>query len=278
MRTAISALFVLAALVLGLIALPAAWIATHVVEQDGFVELASPLADDGEFAGALSAALAEEATAQELPAEVADLVRPLVADTAEGITGLPGFDEAWDDSLRRSHALTFDDGQNQQDGVQTSGLTLDIAPLIALVASEIGNSLGVEVSVPGQALVSVADGIQRDSLARAAAVVELWPAFALASVACAVIGLVAARRRSTTLAFLGLGVLIVGGALWLAAGSAPVLTDGIAGANAVADLFTEALVARASVDFRAWCLAAMAAGVLLLAGGVVGRLLSGSRR
>lgn len=278
MRTAISALFVLAALVLGLIALPAAWIATHVVEQDGFVELASPLADDGEFAGALSAALAEEATAQELPAEVADLVRPLVADTAEGITGLPGFDEAWDDSLRRSHALTFDDGQNQQDGVQTSGLTLDIAPLIALVASEIGNSLGVEVSVPGQALVSVADGIQRDSLARAAAVVELWPAFALASVACAVIGLVAARRRSTTLALLGLGVLIVGGALWLAAGSAPVLTDGIAGANAVADLFTEALVARASVDFRAWCLAAMAAGVLLLAGGVVGRLLSGSRR
>lgn len=278
MRTAISALFVLAALVLGLIALPAAWIATHVVEQDGFVELASPLADDGEFAGALSAALAEEATAQELPAEVADLVRPLVADTAEGITGLPGFDEAWDDSLRRSHALTFDDGQNQQDGVQTSGLTLDIAPLIALVASEIGNSLGVEVSVPGQALVSVAGGIQRDSLARAAAVVELWPAFALASVACAVIGLVAARRRSTTLALLGLGVLIVGGALWLAAGSAPVLTDGIAGANAVADLFTEALVARASVDFRAWCLAAMAAGVLLLAGGVVGRLLSGSRR
>lgn len=278
MRTAISALFVLAALVLGLIALPAAWIATHVVEQDGFVELASPLADDGEFAGALSAALAEEATAQELPAEVADLVRPLVADTAEGITGLPGFDEAWDDSLRRSHALTFDDGQNQQDGVQTSGLTLDIAPLIALVASEIGNSLGVEVSVPGQALVSVAGGIQRDSLARAAAVVELWPAFALASVTCAVIGLVAARRRSTTLAFLGLGVLIVGGALWLAAGSAPVLTDGIAGANAVADLFTEALVARASVDFRAWCLAAMAAGVLLLAGGVVGRLLSGSRR
>lgn len=278
MRTAISALFVLAALVLGLIALPAAWIATHVVEQDGFVELASPLADDGEFAGALSAALAEEATAQELPAEVADLVRPLVADTAEGITGLPGFDEAWDDSLRRSHALTFDDGQNQQDGVQTSGLTLDIAPLIALVAAEIGKSLGVEVSVPGQALVRVADGIQRDSLARAAAVVELWPAFALASVACAVIGLVAARRRSTTLALLGLGVLIVGGALWLAAGSAPVLTDGIAGANAVADLFTEALVARASVDFRAWCLAAMAAGVLLLAGGVVGRLLSGSRR
>ena len=59
MRTAGSAFFVLLALVLGAVALPSAWLASSVVSEAGFVELASPLAGDAEFTGALAEALSE---------------------------------------------------------------------------------------------------------------------------------------------------------------------------------------------------------------------------
>lgn len=278
MRTAGSAFFVLFALVLGVAALPSAWLAYNVVAEEGFVELASPLADDAEFTGALADALAEEVvTGVGLPPELADASQPVVQDVAQGLTQLPDFNHAWQESLSRSHALTFGNAEPLSSEAAPSALfTLDVAPLVTLVTSEIGGQLGVDVPAPEQTVVNVGGTDRLAVVERAEAAADLWPAFAVASAAGAILGLALARRRSTTLALLGVGVLLVGAGLWLAAGFAPEMVNQATDAE-VADVFRDALVARAAADFQEWCLAVLAAGVLLAVAGVVGRLLGSSR-
>ncbi|GAB3545067.1 hypothetical protein GCM10027404_02960 [Arthrobacter tumbae] len=280
MRTAGSAFFVLFALVLGVVALPSAWLAANVVAEDGFVQLAAPLADDAEFTGTLAAALAEEATASvEVPPEVADAVEPVVRDVAQGIAQLPDFDRAWQDTLRRSHTRTFGgQGQPSADTGGSAMFTLDVAPLVGLVTAQLGNQFGVDVPAPEQTLVHIGGADQFDVVERAEVAAGLWPALAIAAGVGAVLALALARRRSTTLALLGLGVLLVGAALWLGAGFAPSLLNQVADENTVADVFRDALAERAAGGFQEWCLAALAAGILLMVAGFVGRLLSGSRR
>lgn len=280
MRTAGSAFFVLFALVLGVVALPSAWLALHVVSEDGFVELASPLAGDAEFIGALADALSEESVAGAgLQPEIADAARPVVRDIAQGITQLPGFDQAWQESLSRSHVLTFGGVDQQPNDPGGSALfTLDVAPLVALVTAEIGDQLGVEVPAPEQTVVDVGGTDRFSVVERTEAAADLWPALAVASALGAVLALALARRRSTTLALLGVGVLLCGAALWVGAGFTPALVDRVASGAAVADVFRDALVSRAAADFQEWCLAALAAGVLLTVAGIVGRLLTGARR
>lgn len=280
MRTAGSAFFVLFALVLGLVALPSAWLASHVVAEDGFVELASPLASDAGFTGTLADALSEEAAAGvEVPAGVAGVLEPVVREVTQGITQLPNFDSAWQETLRRSHALTFSDQEPQAGETSAAAaFTLDIAPLVGLITNEIGGQLGVDVPAPGQTLVNVGDANQQAVVERVQAAADLWPALTIAAGVGAVLALLLARRRSTTLALLGLGILLGGAALWLGAGVAPDLVDHVADGNAVADVFKDALAERAASDFQEWCLAALAAGILLLVAGIAGRLLSGSRR
>ncbi|MDF9277075.1 hypothetical protein P4U43_04625 [Arthrobacter sp. EH-1B-1] len=280
MRTAGSAFFVLFALMLGVVALPSAWLASNVVAEDGFVQLTAPLADDAKFTGTLAGALAEEATASvELPPGVANAVEPVVRDVAQGIAQLPDFDRAWQDTLRRSHGLTFG-GQEQLDS-DSGGpavFTLDVAPLVGLVTAELGGQFGVDVPEPERTLVNIGGTDPFDLGERAETAADLWPALAIAAGVGAVLALVLARRRSTTLALLGLGILLTGGVLWITSGLVPGLANQVGDESAVADVFKAALAERAASSFQEWCLAALAAGILLLVAGVVGRLLSGSRR
>lgn len=275
MRTAGSAFFVLFAIVLGVAALPAAWLAMNVVAEEGFVRLASPLADDGEFADALAGELADQATAGVgLPAEVEGAIQPLITELAAQVTLLPGFDAAWDESLRRSHVLTFEGSPEQVADTETA-VTLDVAPLMSLVTSGIGEQIGVQAPAPEQTLIGLGGAREQQTVGRIEATAQLWPALAVASGVGAVLALLLARRRSTTLALLGLGVLLGAGALWLAAGWAPGFVTALPDTTAVAGLFRDALTQRAADSFREWCLAALAAGVLLSVAGLVARLLTG---
>jgi hypothetical protein len=207
------------------------------------------------------------------------MVRGVLEEAARGITQLPEFDQAWEETLRRSHILTFrDEVQAPNDSGEAAMFTLDVAPLVALVTAGAGGQLGADISAPDQTLLGVGAGDQRAVLERVEAAGELWPALSTASGVGAVLALALARRRSTTLGFLGLGILFVGAGLWLTAGLAPGLVNQVDDDVALADVFREALAARAAADFQEWCLAVLAAGVLLMVAGIVGRLLSGSRR
>lgn len=279
MRTAGSAIFVLLSLLLGVVALPAAWLGTYIVAEEGFVRFASPLADDPNFTGALSAALSEEATASaNLPPELQQSVQPVVAQIAERVTELPNFDQAWDDSLRRSHSLTFAAEAPAQAEGGPPLFTVDIAPLVGLVTGEIGAQFGVELPAPGQTLITVGEGGSGEPVRWVETAAELWPVLAAASAAAALIGLALARRRSSALALLGLGVMVASTILWLLAFLAPELLSRTAEPVAVAGVFRDALAERAGASFQEWCLAALAGGILLAVAGVIVRLVSGSRR
>jgi hypothetical protein len=278
MRTAGSAFFVLIALVLGMAALPSAWLAVNLVEENGFVELASPLADHAGFTGSLAQALAEEATGStDVPPEAAESVQPVVEDLAQGITELPDFDPAWQETLRRSHSLTLAEAQPPVGAEPQAAFIVDIAPLVGLVAEQVGGQFGFDIPAPEQTLVNVGGPAERGVVERAEQAAGLWPVMAAAAGTGILIALAFAHRRSTTLALTGLGILLGGAGLWLGAGFAGGAVAGSAGGNTVSEVFTEALAARAAADFQEWCLAALAAGMLLLALGMAGRLLRGAR-
>lgn len=278
MRTAGSAFFVLFALVLGMVALPSAWLAVNLVDENGFVELASPLADDAGFTGSLAQTLAEEATdSTDVPPEAAETVRPIVEDLAQEITELANFDSAWQETLRRSHSLTLAEEQFPAGADPQAAFILDIAPLVGLVTEQVGGQLGFDIPAPEQTLVNVGGPEERGVVERAEQAAGLWPVLAAAAGAGILIALAFAHRRSTTLALTGLGILLGGAGLWLGAGFAAGAVAGSAGGNTVSEVFTEALATRAAADFQEWCLAALAAGILLLALGIAGRLLRGSR-
>ncbi|WP_028280908.1 hypothetical protein [Arthrobacter sp. H5] len=280
MRTLGSAFFALFALVLGALALPGAWVDANLVAEDGFIELASPLASNPQFTEALTTALAEETTAGVgLPDGLNEIVAPVITEVAGQITGLPEFNQAWDESLRRSHALTFADPRSlPAEADSSSSLTLDIAPVVGLSLQAVGDQLGVEVPQPEQTLINIGQSNQRALLDRLETAASLWPAMAVAAAVGAVLSLLFARRRSTTLALLGVGIVVIGAAYWFLAGLAPGVVERTPDADAVAAVFKDGLTGRAVDSIQPYCLAVAAAGVILLVGGIAGRLLSGPRR
>ena len=109
------------------------------MQEDGFVALAAPLGKNPAFQKRLATAAVNSIdTGGAIPAQLAELVRPVLESAATSLTGLPGYPAAWEETLRKSHRLNFADPASlpPEAGSSTS-LTLDVAPLVALVAKQI---------------------------------------------------------------------------------------------------------------------------------------------
>lgn len=285
MRTFGAAFFTLVALVLAGIALPGAWIDRNLVEVDGFVELAGPLGSDPEFQAQLTSALAAEATVNAgLPEALTGVVEPLIAEAAGNVAGLPGYPEAWNDSLRRSHELSFPVDANIVSGVDSpEPVRLDLSPVLALALEEVGSGLGVDVPAPEQTLVEVASPERQSTVGQLGAIAGLWPMLGAGAGVSALIALVLARRRSTTLALLGLGTAALGVLYWAGVRAAPGVLERVraergASEGSISALFQDGLVARAAEVGEPLCLAVIGVGVVLLVVGVASRLISGGSK
>lgn len=271
MRTFGSAILVLAALLLAGAAVCSAWLAQNVVSAQGFSQLAEPLGEDEPFKAELSSALAAQASASVsdgLPDGLAALVEPVVERVVSGFQQAPGYPEAWTQTLERSHTATFDSGTP----------SLDLGPLLNLVSQQVAGAIGTEPVDVGERLLTVS-GVDRsaelETLVRFA---DSWPLFAAAAVLAGLLGLLLARRRSTTFALLGAGAAVLGGVLWLASGAAAAIVEGQTPANPVASTFVDGLLPMAQSSFQAWLLVLIIAGAVVFAVGLVVRLVSGSRR
>lgn len=285
MRTVGAGLLVLIALVLAGVALPGAWIERNLVQADGFVGLAGPLGADPGFQAQLTDALATEATAAaELPPALADVLEPLIADAAATVAALPGYPAAWDDTLRRSHELSFPSEVNLGTGVESpQPLRLDLTPVVSLALQEVGSGIGIEVPEPAETLIEIGPAEQQSALGRLAAISGLWSVLLVAAGVSGLLALIIARRRGTTLALLGAGTAVLGGIYWLASGAAPGVAEQLRTQNAgaespIAALFREGLVARAVEDAQPLSLAVVGVGVMIFVVGVAARLLGGGRR
>ncbi|WP_312181939.1 hypothetical protein [Arthrobacter sp.] len=269
MRSFGSAILVLAAVLLAGTAACGAWLAQNVVSAEGFARLAQPLGENQAFQSELSAAVAEQAGASSgLPDVIAQFIEPVVQEVVSGIQQDPGYPGAWTQTLEQSHTATFDSGMP----------TLDLGPLLNLVGAGVAEKTGTDVPDAGSRPIALSSADASEQLAGLTRFADAWPMFAAAAVLAALLGLLVARRRSTTLALIGAGAVGVGAALWLLAGVVPAVAERQAPSNPVASSFITALAPEAAAAFQAWLIPLMLGAAVLCVAGLVFRFAAGNRR
>jgi hypothetical protein len=269
-RTFVSAAATVLAVLLAAVAVPAIWLDRNIVQEQGFVELAAPLGRHSEFQQGLAAAAIGTIDTSAVPGFLSDLVRPVLEGAAESLTGLPGYSAAWEETLRKSHRLSFA-GTGAGAEAPASSLTLDVAPLVALGAEEISRTTRIPLDPPEETLISVGQPEQKEWTERLSTYAPAGYLLAGGSAVALLLAFVAARRRWTVLVGAGAGALLLA-ALWAFGaqlGSAAVLAAD--SGNEVANLFRNEFVAASFTHFQTWTLAAaITGGVLLLVGIVAG--------
>ncbi|MCB5283506.1 MULTISPECIES: hypothetical protein [unclassified Arthrobacter] len=270
MRTFVSAVAVIIGLVLTAVAIPAMWVDRNIVQEDGFVAFAAPLGKDPAFQQRLAGAAVGSLGADQIPQAISGLVTPVLQRAAKSLTAMPGYPEAWTETLRKSHRLNFADPKARPAGTGTgTSLTLDLAPLVGLVANQVAEATSLQLTAPDQLPITLGQPKHRQILDRVSAVAPIGYPLAAGALISFALAFVAARRRPTVLAGIGLGALVLAGAWQLAAGAAGSAVKGTSSGNAVAEIFKSEFVSAASSSFGQWILAAAAAGGVLLAAGLI---------
>ena len=278
MRTFVSAVAVIIGLLLSAVALPAIWLDRNVVQEDGFVALSAPLARDADFQQRLAAAAVGTIDTSSVPDALMGLVQPVVEAAAGSLTGLPGYQAAWEETLRKSHRLSFADPASLPAEADSSSLTLDVAPLVALATEELSRTTGLPLDAPGQTLINVGEPDQRQWIERLSAYAPLGYSLAIGAGIAFALALVSARRRWTVIFSAGVGALLLAG-LWTF--GSQLVRDAVVGTasgNEVADMFKDAFVVAGSGSFQSWASGTAVAGGVLLAAGVVIGIASRGRR
>ncbi|OMH23060.1 hypothetical protein BKD30_14385 [Tersicoccus phoenicis] len=276
-RTVLSVLLGLVAVVLLLGGVTATAVQRTVVDPDGFTALTTPLsADPGVRDRLASTAAAEVTNRLSLPGALRDAAAGLIDKAAVALTEDPGFPGAWERSMRRSHDLSL---SSLTDPARTDVLQADIQPLVKLLADQAAGAFGVplggsvvgsdpvvlDVGAPGQARLA---GIVVRATGYA-------PAALVGAAVVAVLALLLAHRRTTTLAWLGVGVLFGTGLLVLAGVMVRGAVASGANAPALADYLRYRVVDLAAGAAVPWLVGLAVWGAVLLAVGVVGRLVVG---
>jgi len=277
MRTFLATILGFGAVCASLFAVPAMWVERNIVNEDGYVELVAPLASDPDFQGELARTLSDQLV-QHLGASgsVGDVAGAAIDRVALKVTELDGYGAAWEETQRRSHLAMFGDPADLPAELdQTSRFVVDIGPLGTLVIDEVNDMLPVTLTAPEQILVPMSGGAQPRILETLR---ELPPKAYAATTAVALLtllSLLVARRRATTLAWLGLGALAVAGILAL-------LTEGVligivrdnAGASTLGGRLQELIIDTATASFDTWLVTLAIGGGVALVAGVAGGVLA----
>lgn len=273
MRTLLSFVSGVVALLALLAAIPMLWLSTHIVDEDGYVEFSSTLAKDTELQGAFAIYLSDElASRGVIPAVLKDPAASALTQAVGRTTNQAGFVEAWEETQRHSHREAFADPMPKVLGV-------DVGPMAAFLAKQVSGDLPVAITVPEHLVVPVVtdagdremvDRVEKTTrLGRIAGIVAL-----VAGVAC--IGL--ARRTSAAVAWLGTGMIAVAGLLWLSSG--PVTQEILDHTEAPSDFartLQKLLVDRAADSLAAWLVVLAIVGGIMAVAGLVGRAVTGRR-
>jgi hypothetical protein len=145
------------------------------------------------------------------------------------------------------------------------------------VSKEAGSRLGIEVPAPRNTLVEIGRLENGGALSLVSRIAQLWPVVAGGAGVFAALALLTARRRSTTLALLGLGGAAIGLLGWLGAGMIPGAAVSAAGPSAVAQVFARGFAGRVSADLAEASLPVIVGGLVVMVLGGALRLAFGRR-
>lgn len=276
LRTFVSALGVILALLLTAVAVPAAWVDQNIVKEEGFVRIAGGLGNDPDFQSRLAAAaVGTFESSVDLPGPIQSLAADALRNAATGMQSWSDYPAAWEETVRNSHRLNFGAAPQTEEAATTTALVLDIGPLVRLIRDHFAEATRIRLDVPAESLVSLGEPSHRQLVERVAAFAPLWWLAAAGALLASLLALAAARRRSLVLVFLGLGGLVLA-ALWTAGSDlAGGIVGNLASANGVAELFKQEFLTAARTGFGQWTLiAAVVSGVVLVVG-IIGSVVSG---
>lgn len=275
MRTAASALFVIIALLFAAAAGPSLWLQRNIIDGAGFAQLAGPLGSNADFQAGLTELVTSKATASlDLAPPFQGLAESLVSSAAQQIYTDPAYEQAWTQTLERSHRLTFAAAENPTGA---GGVKLDIAPIVGMVVTNVTEQINIPVSVPAELVIDV----EQSEVARilpVATTVGAWGIWlAGLAVGFLLLALLVAKRRAVTLIFAGVGIAVVALSWLLAAGIAEAsVTQQVAGPAAVQTLAVE-LGALAAQSWQSGITATFILAAVMVAGGVVALMVKGKR-
>ena len=205
-RTTIAVLAAILSFVLTLIAGPVLWLDKNVVDRAGFVQTMSPLGQDDSFKKDLATAIGRRVAAEvPVPEQLDSVVGKAVTAAANTMFDLPGYPDAWNATLERSHALTI----GAQSKTSTTAFTLDVAPLVDLVVNEANTKLPVKVAGPKVALISMGDLSQRQMIEPVLKIAPYGTPLAIGAAIAFLLALVRARRRGAFLMVAGVGLVVI---------------------------------------------------------------------
>lgn len=271
MRAVLAALAWLVAVVAGGIALTTGWVATHVTSEDGWVQLTESFATDPTLEKALVDQVTDELAGSRVPQIVRPAVREGVAAAARRAVEDPGWTTAWRESQRRSHALVL-------HADDSGRLTVDVAPMADYVLDRLTGDLPIPVSAPDRVLVPLDSDVEPSTFERVRQAPDVALAATVVTVIASLVVLLAARRRARALVALGVGGLVVAGAV-LALGDVvlPTLADQSSAPTAFARSVTELLADRVSDSLRGWVLVTAAVSLAVSLVGALASLVAGRR-
>jgi hypothetical protein len=201
-------------------AIPAVWAQRNVINSDGYAAMAQKAAADPVLQSAVAAELTTRAMA--LIAEHGEGRYPVdssqVHDAATAFTSGPAFPPMFAQVNRAAHGWLFTDPRSGQIGNQW---VVDVSPMLKDSSfQQILSSYNVQVpanlTVPLTVSVpSVSEPLRQGQLSRLATWGP-WVSIGVAALSgfCALLTLVAARRRGKALSSLGISALLVGAAGW----------------------------------------------------------------
>lgn len=210
LRDLLSVLLLTAATLLGALWLPGAWIERNVVDQEGFLAITQPLAEDATLQRSLTDSAVDEALDHELvPGFVADRATPLLQEQASKVTGTEAYTEVWDRAMVELHGALFTPG--------ASPLDVDLLPLIDSLLTGVEDTLPLidDLPRPGEASVTLAS-IPDVPLLHRATVLDPWAHRAgPIALGLAVLAVLVAGHRRLMLTLAGIGAVLAGLATWL---------------------------------------------------------------
>lgn len=257
------------------VAVPATWVQRNVVDPDGYAALAHRAADDPALQSAMAAELTTRATALiaahnggRVPADP-DAVHAAAAAFTTG----PSFPTLFAQANRAAHGWLFGDPRPNQDGDEW---TVDLAPMLndpsiqqLLTSYHVRppTSLTVPLTI---AVPSMSDPVRQGELNR----VGDWGSRATTAALgwcglCALLTLLAARRRGMALTTLGVSALLVGAAGWVGIETGTrYVNDALNTTTGNVRQVADVMVGHAEASLRQWLDLTLGAGAVFVVFGV----------
>jgi hypothetical protein len=274
-RSFISFLFAVLAVVSAAVASMASWVWRHIVSSDGFSALATPLISDPEIKSQLTSTASSQATdtivsTVPLLSGLRDRIDSAIRGALDVVANQEKYGPAAHESLMSIHDSAFS---------AEHSASISLKPLTRLLMESVTQPLGIATPEGSSAVIPLGapSAFGYNLFAVMQQMGALWPVFLVAAAVLAVLAVGAARRRWLALAGMGVGLILAG---WMERGMAGGLPDRAAGSipEAVGALFARKVAEQAVPSMQAEAMWLVYAGAALLVMALVVGLSANERR